>query len=108
MGLLFQEQFELDGWNSTDGASRRSFRAGIKAAFIVSQLNRLGQVLCAGCGFAWSDLVLAFNELELEGLSETGTGYAGGVDMGVDHPNNLVLKCFRCIDKAATVGQKAC
>jgi hypothetical protein len=103
MGLLFWDQFEWAGSDLPRDVSRESFRAGIKAAYIVGQLNRLGQVLCSSCGHAWSDLATAFDDLEVRGLCDAGTGYSGGVEMGVDHPNNLVLRCWRCAKKEVAI-----
>ena len=40
-------------------AVRESFLEGVKAAFLVSQLNRLGQVLCAKCGKGFTSIEVA-------------------------------------------------
>lgn len=96
MSLLYPEILDFEPPERPEDAQRRAFRAGIKAAFLVSQLNRLGQVLCSRCGHTWNDLASAFNDLELEPLQPLGNGYTGGLEMGDDHPNNLVVSCWRC------------
>ena len=76
---------------------RESFLEGVKAAFIVSQLNRLGQVLCAKCGMGFSSVEIAWGNLGLHRVIDTGRGgYDGELDWGEDHPNYLLLVCNRC------------
>lgn len=78
-------------------SSRADFLAGVKAAFIIGQLNRLGQVLCAKCGRAFDGLNQAWQELDLYRVLDTGRpGYRGDLDWGEDHPNQLLLACSRC------------
>ena len=79
---------------------RSTFLAGVKAAFVVSQLNRLGQILCARCGAGFTTLESAWANLELERVLETDRGgYRGDLDWGEDHPNYLLLACSRCRDR---------
>lgn len=95
MSLLFPDDLILEP-DDTEVA-RAQFVAGVRAAFIVSQLNRLGQVLCGVCGKARNDLRSAFNELEVIPWTRfTGAGYQGGLEWGDDHPSNLVLVCKGC------------
>jgi hypothetical protein len=79
--------------------ARTAFVSGLKAAFLVSQLNRLGQVLCGRCGRSWDDLTLAHAELTLARVVESGRGgYRGGLAWEDDHPNNVMLVCVGCLD----------
>jgi hypothetical protein len=79
--------------------ARTAFVSGLKAAFLVSQLNRLGQVLCGRCGRSWDDLSLAHSELTIARVVESGRGgYRGGLAWEDDHPNNLMLVCVGCLD----------
>lgn len=78
-------------------ATRRGFLAGVKAAFVISQLNRLGQVLCARCGRGFESLDEAWDNLELNRVIDTERpGYQGALDWGEDHPNYLLLACVKC------------
>ena len=79
--------------------TRSAFVSGLKAAFLVSQLNRLGQVLCGRCGRSWDDLSLAHSELTIARVVESGRGgYKGGLAWEDDHPNNVMLVCVGCLD----------
>jgi hypothetical protein len=79
--------------------ARTAFVSGLKAAFLVSQLNRLGQVLCGRCGRSWDDLSLAHTELTIARVVESGRGgYKGDLAWGDDHPNNVMLVCVGCLD----------
>lgn len=79
-------------------ATREAFLAGVKAAFIVSQKNRLGQVLCGGCGRAWDTVTGATAALTLRDVvgDSDRTGYDPRLGWGTDDPNRLVLCCLRC------------
>jgi len=96
MGLIAPDIFDVEPPESPDEVMRRAFRAGVKAAFLVSQFNRLGQILCSRCGRSWSDLAGAFDGLELEPVVDEGDGYRGGAELGRDHPNNLTVTCWHC------------
>ena len=77
---------------------RASFLEGVKAAFIVSQLNRLGQVLCGRCGIGFTSLEIAWGNLGLRRVIDTDRGgYRGDLDWGEDHPNYLLLACEKCL-----------
>jgi hypothetical protein len=79
--------------------TRSAFVSGLKAAFLVSQLNRLGQVLCGRCGRSWEDLTRAHAELTIARIVESGRGgYKGGLAWEDDHPNNVMLVCVGCLD----------
>ena len=76
---------------------RDAFLDGVKAAFVAGQFNRLGQILCSGCGRAWDEFAPAFRDLHLRRLADLPVkSYAGGPHLGADHPNNLLLVCEKC------------
>jgi hypothetical protein len=76
---------------------RDAFLDGVRAAFVAGQFNRLGQVLCSGCGRTWDEFSPAFRELRLRRLTDLPLrSYAGGPQLGADHPNNLLLVCENC------------
>lgn len=79
-------------------AIREAFLAGVKAAFIVGQKNRLGQVLCAGCGRAWDTAAGATAALTLTNVlgENNSTGYDPRLGWGTDDPNRLMLCCLGC------------
>lgn len=82
--------------------ARRAFLEGVKAAFVVSQMNRLGQVLCSGCGHGFDGAAIAFDSM---GLCNTfgelaEPGYDPRFGWGMDNPNNLKLCCDRCLNGA--------
>lgn len=81
--------------------ARHAFLQGVKAAFVVSQTNRLGQVLCAGCGRAWSGAANAFQALTLCNVmgERAEPGYDVKLGWGIDNPNNLLLCCALCAEK---------
>ena len=98
MSLFFIDDIEFDAPPDLPTEARAEFMAGVKAAFIVSQMNRLGQVLCGGCGVAKDDLTAAFTELELAPATViSGARYSGGLQWGDDHPSNLLLLCIGCL-----------
>lgn len=80
--------------------ARNAFLSGVKAAFVVSQLNRLGQVLCGRCGRSWSRAETAFDELTLANVlgEREEPGYDVHLGWGIDNPNNLKLCCTGCRD----------
>ena len=101
MSLFFRDDIVLDAAMTRSDRARDEFMAGIKAAFVVGQMNRLGQVLCGGCGAASDDLSSAFKELDVVPAARpAGAGYRGGLDWGDDHPGNLLLICGVCRSKA--------
>jgi hypothetical protein len=105
MSLFFRDDIVLDVEPSESDRTRDEFMAGIKAAFVVGQINRLGQVLCGSCGVAHDDLSSAFSELEVVPTTHvTGAGYRGGLDWGDDHPANLLLVCGACRARARLNG----
>ena len=92
MSLFFIDDVVLEPVLDGPAEARAEFMAGIKAAFIVSQMNRLGQVLCGGCGVTRNDLASAFTDLQLApATAMTGVSYRGGLEWGDDHPGNLIL-----------------
>lgn len=84
--------------------ARAAFLEGVKAAFVVSQMNRLGQVLCSGCGYSFTGAETAFDSLSLCNVldGETEPGYDPRFGWGVDNPNNLRLCCHRCLAGATS------
>ena len=80
-------------------ATRTAFLAGVKAAFIVGQKNRFGQILCARCGCAWDTVAGAAAALTLRNVvgDAKGVGYDPRLGWGDDDPNRLMLCCLRCI-----------
>jgi hypothetical protein len=89
----------VEGTSTETETTRSAFVSGLKAAFLVSQLNRLGQVLCGRCGRSWDDLSSAHTELTIARVVESGRGgYAGGLSWEDDHPNNVMLVCVGCLD----------
>ena len=101
MSLFFRDDIVLDPVQPEPDRAREEFLAGIRAAFVVGQINRLGQVLCGSCGQATNDLASAFRDLEVVPATRlAGVGYRGGLDWGDDHPANLLLVCSACRTKA--------
>lgn len=82
--------------------ARHAFLEGVKAAFIVSQKNRLGQVLCARCGRGWDTVPAAVAAMGLCSVYEDprSRGYDSRLGWGNDDPNLLLLCCLRCMDDA--------
>lgn len=83
--------------------ARNAFLAGVKAAFVVSQMNRLGQVMCGGCGRSWTRADTAFEMLTLCNVlgARPDPGYEVHLGWGIDNPNNLKLCCAGCKEAAA-------
>ena len=83
--------------------ARHAFLAGVKAAFVVSQINRLGQVMCGGCGRSWTRADTAFEMLTLCNVlgERPYPGYDAQLGWGIDNPNNLKLCCAGCKEAAA-------
>lgn len=83
--------------------ARDAFLAGVKAAFVVSQMRRLGQVLCGGCGRSWTDAETAFQMLTLCNVlgEREDPGYDVHLGWGIDNPNNLKLCCPGCREAVA-------
>jgi hypothetical protein len=80
-----------------DETVRDAFLAGIKAAFVISQLNRFGQAMCGRCGCSWYGLEEAWANLDLDKVVVgSGSGYRGSLSWGEDHPNYLLLVCAGC------------
>lgn len=80
--------------------ARSAFLEGVRAAFVVSQMNRLGQVLCSSCGYSFTGAEAAFQSLRLcNVLGDRGSepGYDPRFGWGIDNPNNLKLCCDRCL-----------
>ncbi len=82
---------------------RTAFLAGVKAAFVVGQMNRLGQVLCSECGHSWTGAEAAFEAMELCNVLglRSDPGYDRRLGWGIDNPNNLKLCCRKCFDRSA-------
>ena len=83
--------------------ARHAFLEGVKAAFVVSQTNRLGQVLCASCGHSWTGAEHAFAMFTLCNVlgDRVEPGYDVKLGWGIDNPNNLQLYCGPCAKKHA-------
>lgn len=82
--------------HSNEDAVRKAFLDGVKAAFIVSQKNRLGQILCSACGGACDTIEEAVTKLRLRHLLESTDGYDPYMGWRNDDPNKLMLWCTRC------------
>lgn len=82
----------------SDQSLRKAFLDGVKAAFIVSQKNRLGQILCSSCGVACDTVGEAVAKLRLRHVFEDrpDDGYDPYLGWRNDDPNRLLLWCIRC------------
>lgn len=86
--------------HQNEQAIRKAFLDGVKAAFIVSQKNRLGQILCSACGGACDTVEEAVAKLRLRHVFEDQLegGYDPYIGWRNDDPNRLMLWCIRCAE----------